>query len=101
MNSYAIGSLVRLSAEFHSSASVDVDPTVVKIQVRTPSGTITTYTYGTDAAVVRASTGHYYLDVDANAAGEWLYRWYSTGTGQAAKEEGFTVEASVFTEATP
>jgi hypothetical protein len=98
MDSYAVGNLVRVSVAFADSTDAAVDPSVVKVQVRTPAGTISTKTYGTDAAVKRASVGHYYLDVDASSPGEWMYRWYSTGTGQAAAEGVFTVEASVFTE---
>jgi hypothetical protein len=98
MNSYAVGNLVRVRVAFADSQDAAVDPDVVKVQVRTPAGTISTQTYGTDSEVVRASAGSYYMDVDAESPGEWLYRWYSTGTGQAAAEGVFTVEASVFTE---
>jgi hypothetical protein len=101
MNSYALGNLVRVSVIFTNSAGTAIDPGAVKCQVRLPAGTITTYTYGVDAGVVKDSTGNYHLDIDANTAGEWLYRWYSTSTGQAASEAVFTVEASVFTEVTP
>jgi hypothetical protein len=96
MNSYAVGNLVRVSVAFANSAGTAVDPTVVKVQVRTPAGIITTQTYGVDAAVVRSVAGGYYCDVDANAEGEWSYRWYSTGAGQAAAEELFMVQTSVF-----
>jgi hypothetical protein len=101
MNSYAIGNLVRVSVVFANSADAAVDPDVVGVQVRNPAGTVTALAYGPDAEVVKASTGHYYLDVDADEPGEWLYRWYSMGTGQAAAEGAFTVEASVFTEVEP
>ena len=101
MNSYPVGNLVRVSVAFTDSAGAAVDPTVVKVQVRNPAGTIVVATFGPDAAVVKASAGHYYLDVDASSPGEWMYRWYATGSGQAAAEGVFTVEASVFTEGEP
>jgi hypothetical protein len=91
MDTYALGNLVRVSAAFTNSVGAAVDPAVVKCQVRTPDGTVTTYTYGTDAEVIKSATGAYYLDVDAATAGEWRYRWYSTGSGQAADEGRFYV----------
>lgn len=96
MSSYVIGNQIRVSAAFANSVGVAVDPTVVKCQVYTPAEVATTYTYGVDLAVVRDSAGHYHLDVDANLSGVWRYRWYSTGTGQAAAEGSFDVPASVF-----
>lgn len=98
MNHYALGNLVRVSVTFEYSDGTDVDPTAVYCKVRDPSGNVATYTYGVDAGLVRDNAGDYHLDVDADERGEWLYRWYSTGTGQAAAEGAFTVEASLFTE---
>lgn len=99
MNHYIPGNLVRLSATFtDNSTSTPVDPTNVYLRVRAPGGTVTTYTYGVDAALVKDSTGNYHLDLDAATRGEWTYRWYSTGTGQAAGEASFTIRASIFLE---
>jgi len=96
MNTYVLGNLVRVSAAFTNSVGAAVDPAVVKCQVRKPDGSITTLTYGTDAAVVKSAVGAYYLDVDANAEGVWRYRWYATGSGQAADEEAFEILDSPF-----
>ena len=96
MNQYSKGDLVRCSASFATSAGVATNPTAVSFQVKTPAGTTTTYTYGTDAALVRASTGNYYVDVDAALVGTYHYRFYSTGTGQAADEGSFRVKDSNF-----
>lgn len=96
MNQYSKGDLVRCSAAFATSAGTATNPSVVRCQVTDPAGTTTTYTYGTDAALVRASTGNYYVDVDANRSGTWRYRFYSTGTGQAADEGAFKVKDSWF-----
>jgi hypothetical protein len=96
MNSYIVGNLVHISVVFTTTAGAAIDPTVVKCLVRTPAGVTTTYTYGTDAALVKAAVGSYYLDVDANAEGIWNYRWYSTGTGQAADDGVFAISDSVF-----
>jgi hypothetical protein len=73
-----------------------VDPTAVFCEVRTPAGVETTYTYGVDAGLVKDSVGNYHLNVSATARGTWPYRWYSTGTGQAAGESWFFVRESDF-----
>jgi hypothetical protein len=88
------GDLVRSSAAFTTAAGAAQDPTVVICKVKIPAGTITTYTYLTDVALVRDSAGNYHLDVNAATAGTYWVRWYSTGTGQAAEEEAFVVQAS-------
>ena len=96
MNSYDVGDVVRCSGAFANSAGTAVDPTAVLCKVRKPDGTITTFTYGVDAALVKAAVGSYYLDVEATAAGVWYYRFYSTGVGQAAGETSFRVRVSSF-----
>ncbi len=95
-NTYEKGDAVRCSAAFTTSAGVAADPTAVYFQFRTPGGTTTTYTYGVDASLVKSSTGNYYVDVNANAVGQWAYRFYSTGTGQSADEDIFTVAETLF-----
>lgn len=96
MDSFVVGNLVRVSVVFTNTAGAAVDPTVVKCLVRTPAGVTTTLTYGTDAALIKATTGSYYLDVDASSEGIWYYRFYSTGTGQAAADGAFAISDSVF-----
>lgn len=94
-NAYDIGDLVRCTGTFAASGS-NVNPAAVMFKVKKPSGTVVTYTYGTDAALVRDSTGVYHVDVDATEAGEWTYRFWSTGTGQAAAEGQFLVKLTLF-----
>lgn len=95
-NTYQKGDLVRCSAAFTNSAGSAVDPAAVRCQYKDPSGNTTSLLYGTDAALVKDSTGNYHADVDADEAGKWYYRFYSTGSGQAADEDTFTVQASAF-----
>lgn len=95
MNSYPLGNLIRVSASF-AIAGVATDPTAVTCKVRTPAGTITTYTYGTDAALVRDDIGIYHVDVTASSAGIWDYRFAGTGACVAATEAEFFIEPSDF-----
>lgn len=65
----------------------DTDPSVVKGWTRNPSGTVTTYTYGTDGEVTKSATGIYVLTFDVDTAGRWYAGFYSTGTGKAASDD--------------
>ena len=96
MNTYDVGDLIRCTGTFTDITGTAIDPAVVIFQFKNPSGTITAYTYGTDVALVRSSTGHYYVDVNGNAEGRWYYRYHSTGNGQAASEGSFTIQESAF-----
>jgi hypothetical protein len=91
-NLHDLGDLVRVAAEFKDAdTGTLINPDTVNVSIKTPAGHLTTYTYGTDAEVVRDSTGLYHLDVDADTSGTWYYRWFSTGSGQAAEEKRFDV----------
>lgn len=101
LNAYVVGQPVRLEGHFVDTANADIDPTTVIVKYRPPGAPTVTKTYGTDVQVVKDSVGHYHIDVDTSAVanvtpghGIWRYRWYSTGTGQAAGEMQFTVIAS-------
>lgn len=99
VNTYDLGDLVRCDTSdtpFTNTAGTVIDPAAVFFKVKDPNGTVTTYTYGVDAALVKSAVGTYYVDVNANVAGTWYYRFYSTGSGQAADENSFTVATSQF-----
>ena len=48
------------------------------------------YTYGADAALVKASAGNYYLDVEATAAGLWACQILLTGAWTGSRRECFS-----------
>ncbi len=52
--------------------------------------------YDADVELVRDSMGKYHVEINANAAGFWHYRYESTGDGQAAFEGRFAVDRSNF-----
>jgi hypothetical protein len=91
-NTHDLGDLCRVTAEFTNVVTeAALDPTVVKLSFKDPSDNVTTWIYGTDAEIVKDSTGNYHADIDCDEAGTWYYRWWSTGTGQAADEASFIV----------
>lgn len=97
MNSYHIGDVVRVSAEFTDADGEYLDPTDVYFQAMKPDGTLAAdYEYGVDAEIVRTAVGRFYCDVSVDTTGLWRRRWWSTGTGAAADEGKFLVKESAF-----
>jgi len=94
-NKHDLGDLVKVTGTFTDPDNGDavIDPTVVKLSYRNPAGTVTTWTYG-GGEITKDSTGNYSANIDANVAGRWFYRWWSTGTGAAAEEKSFNVLAA-------
>lgn len=92
-STYDIGDVVRLAGAWTDPLDGDaaIDPTEVYCTVRDPSGNLTTYEYGVDAGLTKASEGNYYLDLDADESGIWHYRFHSAGNGKAAEEKSFTI----------
>jgi hypothetical protein len=96
INCYDKGDVVVCDVVFKDEDDVVADPTSVFFVFMTPSGVQTTYIYGVDGELVKDSTGNYHVDVSADVEGQYHYRFYSTGTGQAAAEGQFLVKDSVF-----
>lgn len=96
MNEYFIGALVRVAASFANAAGAPADPTIVRAKVKKPSGTVTSYLYGTDVELVRDGLGAFHLDINVDQAEEWCYRFEGTGAVQAVDENNFTVNAGCF-----
>jgi hypothetical protein len=96
MRNYDKGDLVRCTGLFTDDDGVAQDPSEVYFKVKDPAGETTTYQYGVDGDLKKSATGSYYIDIDADTSGIWSYRFYSTGSGQAADEEKFTVRRSEF-----
>ena len=90
-HTHDLGALVKVTGIFTDEEGDSLDPTAVKMSWRTPAGVNTTKVYVTDAEVVKEEPGEYYVLLDANESGLWYYRWWSTGTGQAAKEFQYSI----------
>ena len=97
LTTFKEGSQVRLTNTFKNAAGTEIDPTSVFFWWQTPAGVATTYTYGTNAELVRSSAGVYYVDLSLNEDGYWLWEFYSTGTGEAVDAGTIDVVASART----
>lgn len=90
---YLAGDLVRVSATFETSG-IPTDPTTVVFKYKSPSGAITTWTFGVNSQVVKDGLGIYRADIDVNAGGTWYFRWEGTGAVQGAIQDSFTALAT-------
>jgi hypothetical protein len=95
VNTYDIGDVVRLSANFNDTTQ-DVDPAGVTFKIKTPVGTVVTLVYGVDGAVVKDSTGDYHVDYEPPVEGTYYYRAVGTTTNKGAAESRFVVRESRF-----
>jgi hypothetical protein len=57
------GDTKRIAVNFQNTDDDDTDPSTVTFKLRSPGGIETSYEYGTDAELVKSSTGDYYVDV--------------------------------------
>ena len=94
------GNAVRSRCTFRDIDGGLMDPSPVLCMVQRPDGTETSYTYGVDAEITRASMGVYDFWVATNAAaGTYTPRWKGTDADDniVANEAAFEVDASAFT----
>jgi hypothetical protein len=101
--SYDLGDRVRLgnhTSNTSTGAITDVtgaaaDPTDITLTTRAPDGTLTVYTYNGTPALLKETTGRYYVDVTLDAEGLWSYRLVGTGAVVIAEEGVLHVRRSV------
>jgi len=92
MKQWDFGVIVRLPVVIVDSGGTAVDPTEVYLAYTAIAlGVATTYTYSV-SGITRTAAGHYYVDIDTReSSGEYKWRFYSTGTYQAAVTGKFYV----------
>ncbi len=100
MKNYDKGDLVRVYGSWQDLSGTYVDPTegYLTFSFRiSPTGTIVTYTYPSSAQIVKDDVGQYHVDISCvTDDSDYLYRWASTGTVQAACEGAFHVRETNF-----
>lgn len=86
------GDVIRLKTTIEELGTA-ADPGTLVLTILKPDGSTVTYTYGTDADVVRNTTGVYYVDYEIDQPGRHRYSWTSTGAAQAYEKETFDVRS--------
>lgn len=95
MTSYDVGDIARVTCTFTNESGVNTDPTTVTLEVKTPTGVITSYTWA-GGTVTRSAAGVFYKDISITMSGEWFYRFEGTGAVESASEANFYVLDSEF-----
>jgi hypothetical protein len=92
---YEIGQVAHLKATFKDGLTKALaDPTTVTCKVKEPDDTVTTLVYGTDAALIKESTGVYYVDVSVDQEGMHWYAFEGDGVVESRSEKRFMVKES-------
>lgn len=93
------GTAIRLAVAFTNASGSAADPTTVKLKIRPKGGTERTFVHGTDAELVKDSTGSYHLDytvpnIAPDRGMNFYYTWIGTGTVAVVKSGTFNVSDS-------
>jgi len=91
-HTYLEGGAIRVQATF-AVGGVNTDPTTVTLKVKSPDGSVSTYTYEL-GEVTKSAEGIYNKEITPNAVGKWWYRWIGTGTAAGVAETSITILAS-------
>jgi hypothetical protein len=90
MASYG-GTVAAPTLGFRDSTGTLIDPGVVTLKFKDPTGAVTSYTYG-GGQIIRDGTGLYHYDVDTSGkAGIWTYEWLTPS--QTLQSNSFQVLA--------
>jgi hypothetical protein len=98
-NTYGLGTAVKVSVAFTDIDDAAFDPATVTCEVQAPgqdAGAKTTYTFGTDAALVKDSTGSYHLWIATDTVGPWVYGFVGIDSDghEIANDATFDVETN-------
>jgi hypothetical protein len=99
-SSFPIGALLELAIAFTDIRDPDnpvaADPTTITLQIGTPAGVNTTYTYGVGQTIQKTATGSYYAEIEATEAGTWRWYWRGTGAVKAGRAGTYEITGSGF-----
>jgi hypothetical protein len=91
------GETVKFSTVISDMNSAVADPVGgVTFMIHSPSGTVSTYIYGTDVEIIKASTGKYSINLDVAEVGTYTYRWKTMTPAVSIKEDTILVVAALF-----
>ena len=89
------GETINFSVNITDINSNLVDPTGLTFVIKKPDNTSNTYTYLTDAALLRDSTGKYSFNIILSQVGKYKYSWKTSAPHISIKEDIFEVVASL------
>lgn len=90
-----VGGVAKISLAILSDAGLAADPSVLRLLVKSPNSTLTTYVFGVGLVIVKDSVGHYHANIIMTLAGNWSYRWESEAPNAGVDEGRITVKKSI------
>lgn len=94
MASWMIGNVGRVTLEAVDIDDAPIDPTGLRLKVKSPAGVVTVYSYPLAPEIVRTALGMYYIDILLVEVGVYVVRWESDAPAMGAGERAITVKAS-------
>lgn len=91
---YLVGEVVVIPLAITNSAGAAADPGALRLKVKKPDDTVTTYTYGVAPEIVKDSVGNYTATIPLPTSGAWYYRWEADTPNPGAVELDFVVKPS-------
>ena len=92
MNVYEIDTLVTVTSAFTDSAGAPIDPDTVTLYVRAPGQPAQTINQG---SLTRVSAGVFTYGINANAGGQWFYKFQGAGNVEVTTPDiQFIVQSS-------
>jgi hypothetical protein len=88
------GQLARFSFETRNASKALADPATFTFAFEKPSGTVTTWVFGTNLEIVRDSVGKFHVDLTMDEPEWWTWRQESTGVVTASQGK-FRVAAAL------
>lgn len=88
--SFTVGSRVRASDAVRNGSGILYDPPADELSFtyREPGSVFNnTFTYPTDAEIVRDSTGRYHIDILLDQLGDWSFSWHNADSGNESVVE--------------
>lgn len=92
MTTYWVNDQVVATTTFSTAAGTATNPTTVTYKVQGPTGTVTSYVYGTNNEVARTTTGVYTCTFTATSAGPWIVAAIGTGAVQRSDVDRISVK---------
>lgn len=94
VDQYLRGRVIRVYGSVVGDTGSAADPTRLTFTLKNPSGAEKVYVYGVDGGLVKTATGEYYVDVLAEFAGRYFYRWEATSPTGADEGEYRVVQGA-------
>src|SRR5262245_57694681 len=89
---FDVGDFIRATCRFRDGDHELADPSTISIQLRAPSGTVTTLSYDGVNALTRESLGIYHYDFTTTESGRCRLKWIGEGDVTAVFNGHFYVE---------